>query len=63
MTKEVAPVKAEVTTSKVEKEEETVKIEVNPDDYVCFGTMDTESSECQSCKFHKQCVEKTAENK
>ena len=32
---------------------------VNPEDFVCFGTIDVEHEECQKCQFKDKCAEKS----
>jgi hypothetical protein len=35
------------------------KIEMKPEECVCFGTIDPNHAECQKCMFNKQCAEKS----
>jgi hypothetical protein len=29
-----------------------------PEEYICFGTIDKTSPECQQCQFNNKCAEK-----
>jgi hypothetical protein len=51
----VPPVEAPVEASQV-----IDPSSIKPEEYVCFGTNDPASEECQQCQFNKQCAEKAA---
>jgi hypothetical protein len=50
----------ETTESAPSIEEAAKETEVTPDMYVCFGTIDPDSSECQKCKFNAECAVRAA---
>lgn len=58
MEKESSSSTTKVVDDGVNQQVETVN--VRPEEYVCFGTMDANHPECQQCQFNKQCSEKTA---
>jgi len=59
-----APVIPESATSTESVAQDEPKVEdvgkVQPEMYVCFGTIDEGHPECQKCQFNEECAAKAA---